>query len=142
LEAIYGDWIKPWQFLLSTKNQSIIFHRHKQNDANEEWWSLKSSEIPLISWTHVVVTWQHLTGQVTIYADGNKIAYRTYSPDGTFFSPSGFPYLIGHGIDWKGHDHQFQGSVTDLYVFGTSLSLDEINRLRGERFEIPYAFAC
>lgn len=137
-EPIYGDWIKPWQFLLGTKNQSIIFSRHKLNDANEEWWSLESSEIPLHSWTHVVVTWQHLAGQVTIYADGNKIAYRTYSPDGTFFPPSGFPYRIG--IDWKGH--QFQGSVMDLYVFGTSLSLDEINRLRGERFEISYAFAC
>ena len=137
MEAIYGDWIKPWQFLLGTRNQSIIFSRHKRNDENEEWLSLEGSEIPLNSWTHVVVTWQHLTGQVTIYADGNKIAYRTYSPDGTFYSPSGFPYRIG--IDWD--DHQFQGSVMDLYVFGTSLSLDEINRLRGERFEI-YAFAC
>ena len=86
----------------------------------------------------MVVTWQYLTGQVTIYADGNKIAYRTYSPDGTFFSPSGCPYIIGR--DSKGH--HFQGSVMDLYVFGTSLSLDEINRLRGERFEISYAFAC
>lgn len=26
----------------------------------------------------------------------------------------------------------------DLFVFGTALSLDEINKLRGERFEILY----
>ena len=33
-------------------------------------------------------------------------------------------------------DHQFQGSVMDLLVFGTALSLDEINKLRGERFAV------
>ena len=132
LGSIYGDWQDPWQFLLSTKEQKIIFHRHS-HDKNEEWWSLTSKEIPLNKWIHLVVTWMNEAGKVFIYADGVEIAYRTFSSSAKFYKSSGHLYVVGNAED------HFQGSVMDLFVFGTALSLDEVNRLRGERFEILYA---
>ena len=134
LGSIYGDWKYPWQFLLSTKEQRIIFHRHS-HDKNEEWWSLTSKEIPLNKWIHLVVTWMNEAGKVFIYADGVEIAYRTFSSSAKFYKSSGHLYMVGNAQKTR----QFQGSVMDLFVFGTALSLDEINRLRGEGFEILYA---
>ena len=130
---IYGDWQYPYQFLLSTKEQRISFHRHS-HDENEEWWSLTSKEIPLKKWIHLVVTWNNEAGKVFIYADGVEIAYRTFSTSAKFYDSSRHLYVVGNAKK----THQFQGSVMDLFVFGTALSLDEINKLRGERFEILY----
>ena len=134
LEAIYGDWEASFsQFLLSVQNQQIIFHRHKNGKVNE-WWSLTSSYISLSTWTNVVVTWQHVAGRASIYADGKVIGVRKYSPGETFYAPTGKLYKIGN--DNHRNSHQFHGAVMDLYVFSTALSLDKINRLRGERFDI------
>ena len=93
--------------------------------------SLTSKEIPLKKWIHLVVTWNNEAGKVFIYADGVEIAYRTFSTSAKFYDSSRHLYVVGNA-------HQFQGSVMDLFVFGTALSLDEINKLRGERFEILY----
>ena len=130
---IYGDWQYPWQFVLSTKEQKILFNRHS-HDKNEEWWSLTSKEIPLKKWIHLVVTWNNKAGKVFIYADGVEIAYRTFPTSAKFYDSSRHLYVVGNAKK----THQFQGSVMDLFVFGTALSLDEINKLRGERFEILY----
>ncbi|XP_078368380.1 uncharacterized protein LOC144652235 [Oculina patagonica] len=126
--AIYSDWYDPWQFLLSTKNHRITLHRH-QSGNEEEWWSLESNNVNLDTWTHVAVTWDHVTGKVLIYADGKEIGRRSNTPGGTFFQPTWRRYQIGN--DGHTDNHQFHGSVMDLYVFGTALSLDQINRLRG-----------
>ena len=78
----------------------------------------------------MAVTWNHKKGSSLLYIDGKREGYRTYQPRGTFFyKPSGRPYKIGNDDHWN--DHQFYGSVTDLYVFGTALSVKEINKLRG-----------
>lgn len=130
---IYGDWQNPWQFVLSTKEQKILFNR-RSYDKDEEWWSLTSKEIPLKKWIHLVVTWNNEAGKVFIYADGVEIAYRTFSTSAKFYDSSRYLYVVGNAKK----THQFQGSVMDLFVFGTALSLDEINKLRGESFEILY----
>ena len=83
----------------------------------------------------VAVTWQHVAGKALIYANGKKMGYGTYSPGETFYAPTGKLYMIGN--DNHMTSHQFHGAVMDLYVFGTALSLDEINELRGERFVVP-----
>ena len=130
LGGIYGDFASDStsQFLLSTANHKIIFFRPS---VSERWWRLESDNVSLqlSNWTHVVVTWQHLTGKagkVFIYADGKVIGYRSYSSGEQFKEASGALYKIGRG--------RLQRSVMDLYVFGTALSLDEIIKLRGERF--------
>ena len=129
LAAIYGDWYDPWQFLLSIENQRVIFHRHQ--NGIEEWFSLKSTVAISETWTHVAVTWDHVTGAVYIYADGKEVGYRSYKPEVTFCGPTGKLYQIGDdGHTWK--NHQFHGSMMDLYVFGTALTLDQIKKLRGE----------
>ena len=79
----------------------------------------------------MAVTWDHVIGAVYIYADGKEAGYRSYKPEVTFYGPTGKPYQIGE----DGHsreNYQFHGSMMDLYVFGTSLTLDQINKLRGE----------
>lgn len=82
----------------------------------------------------MAVTWDHVTGTVLIYTNGKQVADEKYSPGTQFVTPTGKPYCIGS--DGSGARYQFHGSVMDLYVFGTVLSLDDINRLRGERFTI------
>ena len=129
LAAIYGDWNYPWQFLLSIENQRIMFHRHQ--DGDEKWFSLQSSSITSDTWTHVAVTWDHVIGTVYIFADGKQIGYRSYDPEVRFYGPTGKLCEIGN----DGHfveNHQFDGSIMDLYVFGAALTLDQINKLRGE----------
>ena len=132
LGTIYGDWHghNLWQFILSTKNQSIVFHRH--SSGREEWWSLQSTNVSLSTWTHVVVTWNNVTRTVLIYANGKEIGNATYSTSQTFHGPTGRPYKIGN--DGYNNSHQFYGLVMDLYVFGWALSLQEIFMLRGMRF--------
>ncbi|KAL9976606.1 hypothetical protein ACROYT_G013927 [Oculina patagonica] len=126
--AIYSDWFSPWQFLLSTRNKKIQFHHHQHN-AQAQWWFIESSNVSLDMWTHVALTWDHVTGSVFIYVDGKKVGYNTFTPGATFYQPTGRRYQIGNDGHWN--NHQFFGSVMDLYVFGAALSLDEINRLRG-----------
>lgn len=125
--AIYGDWHYPWQFLLSTRNQRIAFQRHSYG--SDEWPFLESSTISLRTWTHVIIKWEHHTETATVYADGRKVGTKVYSPEETFYEPTGMPYMIGNDGHWL--NHQFQGSVMDFYVFGKALSLGEINKLRG-----------
>lgn len=125
--VIYGDWHPPWQFLLSTINQSIEFHRH--TTGSEEWFSLQSNNVSLRAWTHVVVTWHNDTGTVLIYADGKEIGRTRYALGETFYGPTSEPYKIGN--DGVSDNHQFHGSVMDLYVFDQALSPYEVATLRG-----------
>ena len=128
--AIYNDWHSPWQFLFYIENHLLKFARHSFND-NYRWYIVQSSAVvTLDTWTHVAVTWNHVKGSSLLYIDGKREGYRTYQPRGTFFyKPSGRLYKIGNDDHWN--DHQFYGSVMDLYVFGTALSVNGINKLRG-----------
>ena len=130
LGAIYGDWYYPRQFLLGAKNQKIVFQRYQSENDELDLWSIESSNVTLDTWTHVAVTWDHATGSVLIYVDGTVNRERSYPGSSTFVQPTGWRYQIGKDGHWNGH--QFHGSVMDLYVFGTALSLDQINKLRGE----------
>ena len=78
----------------------------------------------------MAVTWDHATGFVLIYADGKVKGARLYPGSSAFVQPTGWRYQIGKDGHWNGH--QFHGSVMDLYVFGTALSPDQINKLRGK----------
>ena len=131
-QAIYNDWNYPWQFLFSLRDQRIVFGRHSTDDNNANEWYLLQSSVKVSSniWTHVAVTWDHATGNSKIYVDGRNVGYRRYITGKTlFYTPTGQPYKIGN--DGHRESHQYYGSVMDLYVFGTALSQDEINKLRG-----------
>ena len=136
LAAIYGDWYDPWQFLLSVKDQKIIFYRHQHG--SEVWWFLESTKVSLNKWTHVAVTWDHVRGAVFIYANGQEIGNGSYIPGTSFFQPTGKLYQIGN--DGHTDDHQFHGSVMDLYVFSKALTLDQINKLRGELYTTTHSW--
>ena len=77
----------------------------------------------------MIIKWEDATKTVEIYADGKKVGNRAYHLGGRFYGPTGMPYMIGN--DGHRDNHQFHGSVMDLYIFGTALSLDKINKLRG-----------
>ena len=88
----------------------------------------------------MIIKWEHATKNMEIYADGKKVGNRAYSLGESFYGPTGMPYKIGNDDHWE--NHQFHGSVTDIYIFGTALSLDEINKLRGLRILIALANKC
>ena len=123
--SIYSDWIDPWQFSLGIRNKNVIFSRHSKGE--EKWWSLESSAIPLNTWIHVAVDWQHDEGTVRIYVDGQQVAYKVITPK-KFHKPTGNAYRIG----MDGNDQQFYGSVMELYVFGTTLTEKKLEQLRGQ----------
>ena len=128
--TIFNDWLHPWQFHLSFENQVIAIGRYSNNSGNPILGVSATRKVSLNTWTHVVVTWNHATGSVVIYIDGEKVGTKTIPPKETsFHPPTGKSYQIGN--DGHPSDHQFYGSVMDLYVFGTALSPDEIIRLRG-----------
>ncbi|CAH3038178.1 unnamed protein product, partial [Pocillopora meandrina] len=127
--AIYGDWRGPWNFLLSLKNREIIFHRHREGYGESQWWSAGSADVSFDAWTHVVVIWDHKKTAVSILANGLKVGENSFSSEDAFYGPTGNRYQIGDDGHWD--DHQFYGSVMDLYVFGSALSLEQVNKLRG-----------
>ena len=90
----------------------------------------------------MIIKWEHATKKVEIYADGKNAGDRTYSLDHgeMFYGPTGMPYMIGK--DGHRENHQFHGSVMDIYIFGTALSLDEINKIRGLRILVALANEC
>ena len=131
-QDIYNDWNDPWQFMFSIRKEFVRFERHSTSEFSDDAWYYLTSSVKVSSniWTHVVVTWDHASGYSTIYVDGKNVGYRTYSPTSlVFYPPTGKPYKIGN--DGHSNDHQYYGSVMDLHVFGTTLSLDGINKLRG-----------
>lgn len=126
--AIYGDWRYPWNFLLSLKNRQIIFSRHKEEE--NEWWSAGSADVSFDAWTHVVVIWNHENTAVSILANGLEVGANSFTSGDRFYKPTGYRYQIGDDGHWD--NHQFYGSVMDLYVFGSALSLEQVSKLRGE----------
>ena len=127
IQTIYNDWKSPWQFMLITFGDRLRFQRHSYG--SEEWWSVESTKLLFNSWTHIAVTWNHVTGYVNLYANGIIVGTRWFNPGTKFYTPTGNPYKIANGGHWN--NHQFYGSVMDLYVFGTALSRDEIAKVRG-----------
>ena len=63
-----------------------------------------------------------MTGNVYLYANGIIVGTK-------FYTLTANRYKIANDGHWR--DHQFYGSVMDLYVFGTALSGDEIAKVRG-----------
>ena len=87
----------------------------------------------------MAVTWDHVRHAVFIYANGQEVGKISYTPGASFFQPTGKLYQIGK--DGHTDDHQFHGSVMDLYVFGTALKLDQINKLRGELYVTTFSIS-
>ena len=81
----------------------------------------------------MAVTWEHVTGSVLIYADGKIKGERKHPPGDAFSPPTGWQYLIGS--DGQLNNHHFYGLLMDLYVFGTALSQEQINKLRGGLYD-------
>ena len=114
--------------MLIISRDRLLFQRHSHG--SEEWWSLWSTvKLSFNTWTHIAVTWNHVTGDVNLYANGIIVGTRSFTPGTKFYNRTGNPYKIANDGHWK--DHQFHGSVMDLYVFGTALSRDEIAKVRG-----------
>ena len=119
---IYGDFHNSEHFWLARMEQRIMFDRRTIPSATP-FYLASFNDVSLSSWTHLVVTWHHVTGALSMYADGKTIGHTTYPPnEEVILEPSGEPYKIGSFSS---------GSAMDLYVFGTALSPNEINRLRG-----------
>ena len=126
-QTIYNDWHDPWQFQLIIVDDQLKFERRSHGIT--EWWYVRSTKLLLNTWTHVAVTWNHVTGNAYLYSNGIIVGSRSFTPGTKFYKLSGNRYKIADDGHWK--DHQFYGSEMDLYVFGTALSRDEIAKVRG-----------
>ena len=126
-QTIYNDWHYPWQFQLIIVGHQLKFARHSHGIT--KWWSFRSTKLLLNTWTHLAVTWNHVTGNVYLYSNGTIVGSRSFTPGTKFYTLTGNPYKIAN--DGHRNDQQFYGSVMDLYVFGTALSRDEIAKVRG-----------
>ena len=126
-QTIYNDWQHPWQFQLVIAGDHLHFARHSHS--NTGWWYFRSTKLSFNTWTHLAVTWNHVTGNVYLYANGTIVGSRSFTPGTKFYTLTGNHYKIANDGHWS--DQQFYGSVMDLYVFGTALSRDEITKVRG-----------
>ena len=126
-QTIYSDWHSSWQFHLTIAGDQLTFGRHILGIT--EWWSFKSTKLSFNTWTHIALTWNHVTGNVYLYANGIIVGNRSFTPGTKFYTPTGNSYKIAN--DGQYIYRQFYGSVMDLYVFGTALSRDEIAKVRG-----------
>ena len=113
--------------MLIISGDRLLFQRHSHG--SEEWWYFRSIKLSFNTWTHLAVTWNHVTGNVHLYANGIIVGSRSFTPGTKFYTLTGNSYKIANDGHWD--DHQFYGSVMDLYVFGTALSRDEIAKVRG-----------
>ena len=128
-QTIYNDWHNPYQFQLIIVGNQLQFERRRHSHDITTWWYFRSTKLSFNTWTHIAVTWNHVTGNVYLYASGIIVGSRSFTPGTKFYTLTGNPYKIAN--DGHRNDHQFYGSVMDLYVFGTALSRDEIAKVRG-----------
>lgn len=113
--------------MLIISGDRLLFQRHSYG--SEKWLSVWSTQLSFNTWTHLAVTWNHVTGDVNLYANGIIVGTKWFNPGTTFYTLTGNPYKIANDGHWN--DHQFYGSVIDLYVSGTALSRDEIAKVTG-----------
>ena len=131
IQQIYSDWW--WTFELNIVGNRLEFVR-LSHSINKDF-LLVSTHLSLYTWTHVAVTWNHVTGNVYLYANGIIVGRGSFTPGTKFEKGTDHPYWIAGETIYEDfevvQDLQFYGSVMDLYVFGTALSRDEIAKVRG-----------
>jgi hypothetical protein len=85
-------------------------------------WYFASTSIPVNEWTHVAVTWEKNSGNVSFYYNGQ--------PDGSYsgitsslFSDTN-PFVIGK--QWATNTRFFDGLIDEVAVYSKALSAEEI----------------
>ena len=87
-----------------------------------EGWHTSSFKVPLNTWSHLVAVWS--SNQMSIYANGNQV----YSSSCTGTASIGYDHylkMIGH----EALGRAFQGKLSDIRMYGTALSAEEVKEL-------------
>ena len=91
-------------------------------------WKMKTAHerIPLDKWVHTAATWDGYN--ITLYVDGQEMYGKSFDSPATKDSSyeSANAFIGGHQYY---EEYQFNGSIMDLFVFGTVLSRDNIMKV-------------
>ena len=126
-QTIYGDWVSPWHFCIGISKSGVFLFGRKGKSGSYTY--LYGKAVTLNKWVHVAITWNKNEGIAHSYIDAELVGDLSFSPSDAFYGPSSDPCKIGN--DGHPDDHQFHGSVMDLYVLNITLSRDEVDHLRG-----------
>ena len=127
--VIYSSWARPGQFMfgLLDKENNPFFTANLSNE-NTTQTVVANVSVPLNCWTHVAVTVNETSGEISFYINASKISGGWITQGGNFVETNPQTHEIGNSGALA---HQFLGSLMDLYVVGDVLPGDEINFLRG-----------
>ena len=116
-----GEIVSYWQKSnygvgIFLNNLRPTFHFHSRDKTTKNIFTSKTKLQP-DSWNHVAGSYDHLSGNSTIYVNG--------TPE--FFDGSRFELQTEYDL-WLGY--LFKGRLTHILIFNVSLSKDKINESR------------
>lgn len=138
-ELTLSAWVNPSTYTAtgsSTDRQTIIIGGVYLTLANgyvssycygktTSYFTDKTTKIPLNTWSHVVASWQE-DGVHKLYVNGKMVAQTTQ----TVAPASGDRHKKKEvGAETNGASRQFQGKISDVRIYTTALSDDDIKEL-------------
>ena len=104
----------------------IRFHRHSTDHL---WYKVISSTTAKVGkWHHVAVTWDQSLGGARMFIDATQVGFNTFNTSISWYPPRA-TYEIGD--DGHSSEHQFVGSIMDLYIIDGALNTTELKTLKG-----------
>ena len=88
-QSIFGDWSKPFNFILRLQTGEVSFVRQK---ANASKWTVFRLTTPIShkknQWFHVGVTWDQGKGLGKLYVDAKEVSNNSFDTNATWFPPN------------------------------------------------------
>lgn len=116
----------------------------KNNTITETILSTKNAEIINKEWHHVAFTYEHSTGKIALYFDGNQVDFATVSSESEIYYR--YKNNIGIGVpvlkfntlrdDIKTDTYLFQGKIDDIRLYDHVLTKGNIGRLILNKYKI------
>ncbi len=109
---LYANYVNQWQFMTG--------------EGIAAWGTVSGGTVTLNEWVHVVGTYS--SGTVSLYLNGQSLGSATYA-----FSPNtGCPMRIGAGYTEGVPQFFFNGLLSNLQIYNSSLSSNEVSALYNE----------
>ena len=94
-----------------------------QTDSSAKWVTTQSETLPLNTWSHCVAVLENGTN-LKMYLNGNLI--KTTTLDWGALTATAADTRLAIGVDLPGGDEYFTGSISDVRVYATALTADDI----------------
>jgi len=114
----------PWGLIQENGYQINFSVFHTDTTAPNRLSLTTTDIIPLNEWTHVVGTWDHITGVQSIYFNGDLSRTTTHTPT-EIVDESGWDVEIGG----NGGNLSYKGSIDDVRIYADALTATEVSNL-------------